>query len=145
MAALRALAGPGSLQLSLAGAQGAFVAGARALMHAWQQERFIVHHSQALGACKHNWFFEIKSPSLPVCCFQIGRYLPHCGLAATILHHLCGHLLDSLQYVISPLSWELINSSLNLFVLVLYDPARGWHLSMCHVHHELLLWLPVQK
>lgn len=100
-AALRALAGPGSgtLQLSLAGVQGTFIAGARALMQAWQQDRSIVHHSQAFGACKHKWFFLIKSLSPPVCYLQIGRCLLLCGMAATTLHCLSGPLLDSLQYV----------------------------------------------
>lgn len=36
------------------------------------EERFIVHHSQAFGACKHKWFSEVKSPSPPVCYPQIG-------------------------------------------------------------------------
>lgn len=38
------------------GGRGHFVAGTGALVHAWWQYRLPVHHSQLLGACKHESF-----------------------------------------------------------------------------------------
>lgn len=48
------------------------------------EERFIVHHSQAFGACKHKWFSEMKSPSPPVCYPQIGVCYPQIGICYTV-------------------------------------------------------------
>jgi len=66
---------------------GHFAAGARALMHAWWQDRLLVQHSQALSACRLEgfyWKFNIlplmfATPPPP------NRYLLHCGYAAAVL------------------------------------------------------------